>query len=62
MTPKRDLTDRGIRALQPAEPGKRYIRSDAQVTGFGVRVTDGGHKSFVLVPDIPAQPLQRPGL
>ncbi len=53
MTPKRDLTDRTIRALQPAEPGKRYIRSDAQVTGFGVRVTDGGHKSFVLVTRYP---------
>jgi integrase len=46
---KRDLTDRRIRALRPAPPGKRYIEPDAQVAGFGVRVTDRGHKSFVLV-------------
>ena len=46
---KRDLTDRAIRALKPAAPGKRYIEPDAQVAGFGVRVTENGHKTFVLV-------------
>src|SRR5208283_2373525 len=46
---KRDLTDRAIRALKPAERCKRYIQPDAQVAGFGVRVTDKGHKTFVLV-------------
>ena len=50
MVPKRDLTDRGLKALKPAEPGKRYF-GDAQVPGFGVRVTDRSPPSisFVLV-------------
>lgn len=59
---KRDLTDRGIRALKPAAAGKRPIIWDAQVSGFGVRVTDRGHKSFVLVtryPDDPSRPVIR---
>ena len=50
---KRDLTDRAIRALKPAEHGKRYIQPDAQIAGFGIRVTDSGHKSFVLVTRYP---------
>ena len=54
---KRDLTDRALRALKPAAPGKRYVVWDAQVTGFGVRVTDrtrdndktkGGSVSFIF--------------
>ena len=51
MVPKRDLTDRALKALKPAEQGKRYIRFDAQVPGFGVRVTDRSPPSvsFVLV-------------
>jgi integrase len=58
---KRDLTDRAIRALKAAKPGKRYIEPDAQVRGFGVRVTDSGHKSFVLVTRYPGatQPAPR---
>jgi integrase len=60
-TLKRDLTDRAIRAFKPAASGKRYIESDAQVSGFGVRVTDKGHKSFVLVTRYPGatQPAPR---
>jgi hypothetical protein len=50
---KRDLTDRAIKALKPAPPGKRPIEWDAQVCGLGVRVTDKGHKSFVLVTRFP---------
>lgn len=50
---KRDLTDRAIRALKPAPPGKRHIEWDAQVSGLGVQVTDKGHKSFVLVTRYP---------
>jgi integrase len=58
---KRDLTDRAIRALKPAAPGKRYIEPDGQVAGFGVRVTDKGHKTFVLVTRYPgaSQPAPR---
>ena len=44
--PKRTLTDRGIRSLKPAEPGKRYDKMDAVVPGLGVRVTDKGDKDI----------------
>ena len=58
---KRDLTDRAIRALKPAASCKRSITWDAQVSGLGVRVTDKGHKSFVLVTRYPGanQPVPR---
>jgi integrase len=54
---KRDFTDRFLKALKPAEPGKRYIVFDAQVPGFGIRVTErcgvGDKGSFVLVARFP---------
>ena len=53
---KRDLTDRGVAALKPALPGKRPIVWDAQVAGFGVRVTDRGHRSFILMVRYPDDP------
>jgi integrase len=57
MATKRDFTDRFLKALKPAEPGKRYIVFDAQVPGFGIRVTDrcrdGDKGSFVLVGRFP---------
>jgi integrase len=46
---KRDFTDRFLRAIRPAPSGKRTIAYDAQIPGFGVRVTDKGCRSFVLV-------------
>jgi hypothetical protein len=49
MKAKKALTDRAIRALKPAPAGKRLIVWDAQIPGLGVRVTDTGAKSFVLV-------------
>ncbi len=52
-TLKRELTDRALMALKPAPKGKRYIRPDAKVKGFGCRVTDSGHRSFVLVTRYP---------
>jgi integrase len=44
------LTDKGIAKLKkhPAPAGQRYTVWDALVPGFGVRVTDKGHLSFVL--------------
>ncbi|MGB7974816.1 MAG: Arm DNA-binding domain-containing protein [Roseiarcus sp.] len=52
MTAKRDFTDRYLRSLKPAEPGKRYIKYDAQVPRFGIRVTEHSRAddigSFVL--------------
>ena len=57
MTTKRDLTDRFLRSLKPAAPGKRYIEYDGQVPHFGVRVTDRCADeckgSFVLVTRFP---------
>jgi len=49
MRAKKALTDRGIRALKPAPAGKRQLIWDAHVPGLGVRVTDTGTKTFVLV-------------
>jgi len=57
MTAKRDFTDRFLRALKPAPVGKRVIHWDAQITGFGIRVTDHSTEenrgAFVLVSRYP---------
>src|SRR5262249_37060370 len=45
---KRVLTDKFIQALKSAPAGQRYIAHDALVPGLGVRVTDRGHRTFVL--------------
>ncbi len=50
---KRTLTDRAIKALKPAKPGKRDDVPDSIVPGLAVRVTDKGHKSFVLIARYP---------
>lgn len=41
------LTDKGIAALPAAPAGKRLEIWDDLVAGFGVRVTDTGHKTYV---------------
>jgi len=53
MKAKKPLTDRAITSLKSAEPGKRRIVWDALVPGLGVRVTDRGVKTFVLVTRYP---------
>jgi integrase len=56
MQPKRDLTDRALKALKPAPRGKRPILWDAQVAGFGVRYNDRAprpDRTFVLVARYP---------
>ena len=50
------LSDRGLKALKPAPAGERVITWDAVVPGFGVRSTDKGHHSFVLVARFPSNP------
>jgi hypothetical protein len=45
---KKVLTEKFIAALKPAPAGKRYLVHDAIVPGLDVRVTDRGHKSYVL--------------
>jgi integrase len=49
--PKRKLklTDRGLQALKPAEPGGRYTVWDTEAAGFGVRVTDRGVRTFIVM-------------
>jgi integrase len=45
---RKNLTPTLITGLKRASEGKRYQIMDAQVPGFGVRVTDRGHKTFIL--------------
>ena len=61
MKPKKPLTDRAIRHLQPAPTDKRRIVWDAIVPGLGVRITEKGVKTFVLVVRYPgsANPVPR---
>lgn len=45
------LTDRQLDAIKPAPAGTRRVLWDAVLPNFGVRVTDKGSVSFVLVAD-----------
>src|SRR5262245_52423535 len=58
---KRILTDRTLKSLKPAKPGKRYDIMDGVVPGLAIRVTDSGQKTFVLVARCPgsANPTRR---
>lgn len=64
MPVKRDLTDRFLKAIKPAEPGKRPIFWDAQVPQFGIRVTEKSTKenigAFVLAARFPGSPNPAP--
>jgi integrase len=64
MGAKRDFTDRFLRAIKSTAPGKRSIVFDAQVPGFGIRVTerssDERKGSFVLVTRYPGSPNPSP--
>jgi integrase len=51
--PRKPLTVRKIEALRPAPSGVRYEIMDTVVSGFGVRVTDRGKRTFVLVGRFP---------
>jgi integrase len=57
MVAKRDFTDRFLKSIRPTSPGKRAIFFDAQIPGFGIRVTerstDECKGSFVLVTRYP---------
>lgn len=52
-----NLTDRYIQSRKAAAPGCREDHFDALVPGLGLRVTDRGNKSFVLVARYPTSPL-----
>jgi hypothetical protein len=47
------LTDRRIKALKAAKRGKRYDVPDGEVRGLGVRVSDKGQRTFVLIARYP---------
>jgi len=53
---RKTLTDRTIRSCKPAAAGKRDLHPDHIVPGMWLRVTDRGHKSFVLVARYPLHP------
>lgn len=50
---RKTLTDRTLKSLQPAAEGKHYDRWDAVMPGLGVRVSDTGRKTFVLLARYP---------
>jgi integrase len=43
------LTDRALKATKPAAPGTRTMLWDAAVPSFGVRVTDKGKLTFIVM-------------
>src|SRR5215469_3135053 len=43
------LTDRYLRSLRPAPPGKRIVHWDAAKPSFGCRITDRGVISFFVM-------------
>jgi integrase len=53
--PKRNLTDRYLNSLadDPAEKGKTKDIMDTVVPGFGVRVSETGRRTFVLIARFP---------
>jgi integrase len=53
---RKNLTDRYIKAVKPAEAGARIDHFDSLVPGLALRVTDNGHKSFVLHGRFPRKP------
>jgi integrase len=50
---RRLLSDKTLRALKPAPTGGRYDVMDALVPGLGVRVTEKGQRTFILVARYP---------
>jgi integrase len=50
---KRNLTDRTLKSLKPAKPGQHYDVWDLRFPGFGVRASDTGRLTFVLMARYP---------
>jgi integrase len=48
MNKRRVLTDKSIASFKPAPAGQRTTIYDALVPGLAVRITDRGHKTFIL--------------
>jgi len=58
-TMKKILTDRTLKSLKAAPKGKRYMVWDATVPSFGVRVTDRGRMTFVVMRRLNGKLLRR---
>jgi integrase len=56
---KKKLTVRGINALKPAKPGEREVIWDTEVPNFGIRVTDKGKISFIVMRRVEGKLLRR---
>jgi hypothetical protein len=54
-TLKKNLTDRLLKSLadKPADKGQTYDIKDTVVPGFGVRVSETGRRTFILVARFP---------
>jgi len=48
MNKRRVLNDKSIASFKPASAGHRTTIYDALVPGLAVRITDRGHKTFIL--------------
>ena len=55
---KRTLNDRTLKALKPAAAGTRYDVMDLVVPGFGIRVTDRGQRTFILIARFPGSSIR----
>lgn len=51
--PKRNLTDRALKALKPTKVGTHTDVWDTVVSAFGVRVSDSDRRTFVLMARFP---------
>jgi integrase len=51
---KKRLTDRTLKALKPKR--QRYELMDTDVPGFGVRVSEAGQRTFILIARYPGSP------
>jgi len=52
---KKKLTDRTLQALKPAPSGTRYTMWDTETAAFGVRVTDKGRRTFIVMRRLPGE-------
>lgn len=50
---KRNLTDRTLKALRATKPGTHADTWDTTVSGFGVRVSETGRRTFILMARYP---------
>lgn len=51
---KEHLTDRKLKSMRGKS--ERYVTMDTDVPGFGVRVSESGQKSFILIARYPGSP------